>query len=168
MDNYLSEIRLFPWNWAPKGWALCQGQLMSIAQNAALFSLLGTTYGGNGVSTFALPDLRSRAAIHLYGGTYPQGSFGGLEAVMLNSNELPLHTHTFMAVGSPGTAAAPDAHLLANNANSHNYYAAPTSPVHLNPASVSTVGQNGAHNNMQPYLVLNYCICIQGVFPSRN
>lgn len=171
MDNYISEIRLFPWNWAPKYWALCNGALLPIAQNQALFSLLGTTYGGDGIRTFGLPDLQGRAALHFgngSGGAYALGQFSGTETVTLTTNELPMHNHLALAVAGPGNQQPPADHYLANNSGSNAYYGPHASVQPLNPASMSITGQGVAHENMQPYLVLNYCICTQGVFPSRN
>jgi len=169
VDQYLSEVRLLPWSWAPKGWALCNGALLPIAQNQALFALLGTTYGGNGTSNFALPDLRGRTPIH-FSPTYPLGNFAGTETVTLNANQLPIHNHLLNAVPAAGTTQFPNAAYLANNSNATvtNFYAAASSLIALNPASISTTTGNQPHNNMQPYLVLNYCIAITGLFPSRN
>lgn len=167
MEPFISEIKLFPWDWAPKYWALCNGALLSIAQNQALFSLIGTTYGGNGVTNFALPDLRSRTAIH-FGSGYALGQMAGSETVTLNITQLPLHNHMFMGDASAGTVSNPGGHLLASNAGNNNFYGPPGNLQPLNPASIAPVGGNQPHENMQPYLVLNYCIAIQGVFPSRN
>jgi microcystin-dependent protein len=167
MDQYISEIRLFPWNWAPKGWALCNGALLSIVQNQALFSLLGTTYGGDGRLNFGLPDLRGRTPIHP-SNTIRQGALSGSETVTLNVNEMPQHNHMFNAVAAAGTIVGPAGHLLANNSGGANFYGAATALVALQPTSVDVTGGNQPHNNMQPYLVLNYCIATQGLYPTRN
>lgn len=167
MEPYISEIKLFPWDWAPKYWALCNGALLPINQYQALFALIGTTYGGNGVTNFALPDLRGRTPIHS-GTGYALGQMAGNETVTLNINELPMHNHMFAGVASAGTALNPLGHLLANNSGNNNCYGPPNNLQPLNPASIASVGGNLPHENMQPYLVLNYCIAVQGVFPSRN
>lgn len=167
MEPYISEIKLFPWNWAPKYWALCNGALLAIAQNQALFSLIGTTYGGNGITNFALPDLRSRTAIG-FGNGYALGGTGGYETITLNVNEMPLHNHMLAAVDANGTVPGPLGHLLSTNSATNNFYGPPSSLQPLNGASIASTGGNQSHENMQPYLVLNYCIAIQGVFPSRN
>lgn len=164
---FISEIKLFPWSWAPKYWALCNGALLPINQYQALFSLLGTTYGGNGVSNFALPDLRSRTPIS-FGTNTELGEVGGTETVLLSINQMPMHNHMFMANVMAGAVAAPADHFLAGNANKNNFYGLPTPIQPLNPASIGPVGGTQPHTNMQPYLVLNYCIAVQGVFPSRN
>ncbi len=171
-QQYLGEIRLFTFNFAPKGWAFCAGQLLSIQQNAALFALLGTYYGGNGVSTFQLPDLRSRVANHMgsgAGGTYTIGEFAGVETVALSGNQTPAHIHMFQAVNSPGTLRAPNTHLLAQSGTTYPRYAPDTSNLQtLNPASIQPAGNGVPHSNIQPYLALNYCIALRGIFPSRN
>lgn len=167
---FMSEIRIFSFTFAPKGWAQCNGQLMPINQNQALFSLLGTTYGGNGQTTFALPDLRSRVALHV-GSGFTQGQVGGEEAHTLSINELPTHTHQLSGnnalVGAlNATAAAPTNNYWANSGKGVYSAAQPNST--MAPQAVSSVGGSQAHENRSPYLVLNYCIALQGVFPSRN
>jgi microcystin-dependent protein len=164
---YISEIRHFPWNWAPKNWALCDGRLLPISQNQALFALLGTTYGGNGIQNFALPDLRSRAAIH-FNMSFSLGEMGGVENATLLTGNLPIHNHGFEGSNASGNKFDPGDLLLATNGGNHNFYGPVTNLQPLNPTSVALVGGNQPHNNMQPYLVLNYCIAIYGVFPSRN
>jgi microcystin-dependent protein len=146
---------------APKGWALCNGQFLPINQNQPLFSLLGTTYGGDGRLTFALPDLRGRVPIHRSGG-FTQGTRGGEEAHTLSQNELPRHNHSFSA--SSTNADAPDPTMLAK---SNNVYGPAGNPTTLSPASISSTGAQ-PHENMQPYSVISFCIALQGIFPSPN
>lgn len=165
MDPFLGEIKLLPWDWPPKGWALCQGQLLSIAQNSALFSLLGTQYGGNGVNNFALPDLRSRVPIHM-SSTYGIGEIGGTEAVTLLLSQLPMHQHGLQASTAAGDKNIPIDTLLADA--SSPYASDASGVVTLAPPSIQPTGGSQPHSNMQPYLVLSYCIALQGIFPSRN
>jgi microcystin-dependent protein len=170
MDSYLGEIKLLPWNWAPRGWMLCQGQLLPINQYTALFSLLGTTYGGNGTTNFALPDLRGRAPNHqgtFQGSPYVMGEIGGSETVTLITSQLPAHQHALMAETTPGTDAKPINNLFAE-APVARYASDASNTVTMNPASIQPIGGSQPHNNMQPYLVLSYCICTSGIFPSRN
>ncbi|MBO9715031.1 tail fiber protein [Sphingomonas sp.] len=177
-QQFLGEVRLMPYNFAPKGWAYCAGQILSIQQNTALFSLLGTTYGGNGVSTFALPDLRGRAPIGIgtspSGITYVEGEVAGQESVTLIVTELPMHNHMWQADNTSADSPAPannylsSPHLPGANNSPINTYASPGSQVPLAPGMCGLTGGNQPHNNMQPYLVLAYCIALQGVFPSRN
>lgn len=170
MDPYLGEIKLLPWGFVARGWALCNGQLMSISQNAALFALLGTTYGGNGVQTFALPNLQGRVAMHRdTQGQYPLGAIAGEEQVGLSLSQMPMHNHAFVGSTATGTGRAPTGSVLATPSVANSFYAPDSNPVQpLIPSSVNTVGGGQAHNNMQPFLVMNYCIALQGVFPSRN
>ena len=167
MDQYLGEIRMFTWNWAPKGWMLCNGALLPITQYSALFSLLGTTYGGNGTTNFALPDLQGRVPIHR-SNVYPEGARGGEEQVQLTQSMMPMHTHLFLATTTAGDKKAAHFTLAASSIASDYYYSQPSPAVQLNPASLSMVGGNQPHPNMQPYLVLNYSIATVGIFPSRN
>jgi microcystin-dependent protein len=166
---FLGEIRLFPLNFAPKNWAMANGQLLSIQQNAALFSLLGTQYGGNGVSTFALPDLRGRVAEHQTN-TGDMGVTGGVEAVALTTNQMPQHTHQLQGTTTQGNSAKPFDKLMggAATAANHQAYAPATNLTPLLAASIQPNGSGVGHDNLQPYLVLNYCIALAGVFPSRN
>jgi len=162
---YLSEIRLFSFSFAPKGWALCDGQLLPINQNQALFSLLGTTYGGDGRVNFGLPDLRGRAPIHV-GNGHLLGERGGEQAHTLSISELPQHIHVLNASQTAGDAFVPANNLLAKTPD--QLYTAPGNLTALNPASVTNTGGSQAHLNMQPYLVLSFCIALQGIFPSQN
>ena len=149
-------------NFAPKGWALCNGQFLPINQNQALFSLLGTTYGGNGQTTFALPDLRGRAAMHM-GTGFIQGQAMGEQAHTLTANEMPSHVHFVNASSSNGDKA--DIGLLAGLANGYHSVANVTT---LHPATVTNAGGSQPHENRQPSLTLSWCIALQGIFPSRN
>ncbi|HZU86799.1 MAG TPA: tail fiber protein [Anaerolineaceae bacterium] len=160
-EPFLSEIRMVSFSFAPRGWALCNGQLLPINQNQALFSLLGTTFGGDGRVNFALPDFRGRAPIHV-GSGHTLGERGGEQAHTLIQSELPGHTHILSA-----SSAAPNAGTAAGNtfaANANAYAAAPDTA--MNPGLVSTTGGSQAHLNMQPYLALNFIIALQGIFPS--
>lgn len=170
-EPFLSEIRIFSFNFAPKGWALCNGQLLPINQNQALFALLGTTYGGNGQTNFALPNLRGRASIH-QGSGHTLGEAAGSSAVTVNIQQLPTHTHFLsnnMAVVSDTTNATQGAPAGNNWANTGKvqWCTSPPNAV-MNPQAVSNVGGSQAHTNMQPYLVLNFCIALQGIFPSQT
>jgi microcystin-dependent protein len=169
---FVGEIRLFSFNFAPRGWALCNGATLSISQNAALFSLLGTTYGGNGVSTFNLPDLRGRTATH-YGasaaGTMVQGEVGGTETVTLTIPTIPAHNHTVFATTTVADKRPAIGHFFAaDTASVADYYHAPVATVALDSRSLSQTGGSQPHPNMQPYLVMNYCIATSGIYPSRN
>jgi microcystin-dependent protein len=160
---YLAEIRLFSFNFAPRGWAMCNGQLLPINQNQALFSLLGTTYGGNGQTTFALPDLRSRTAMH-FNGTYPLGARAGEENHTLTTNEMPSHGHAASAASASPDAASPVGNFWAAG----NPVYASTSNATMAGAALGNGGQNQPHSNMAPYLVLNFSIALVGLFPSRS
>ena len=171
-DFFLGEIKLLPYNWAPKYWTLCAGQLLPINTNQALFSLLGTTYGGDGINNFALPDLRGRVPVHPnVSAGLPQGSKAGVENVTLVPNNLPVHNHLVMASSTAGdtTVVAGNNIAAANNAAGEvNLYGSAASLQGLDPATVSSTGGNQAHENCQPSLVMNYCIATQGIYPSRN
>jgi microcystin-dependent protein len=163
---FLGEIRVFSFAFAPKGWAQCNGQLLQIGQNQALFALMGTTYGGNGQTTFALPNLQGRAPLHFGNGSV-QGQLAGVRSVQLTASQLPPHTHTMNASASPGTQASPGGNLLAQNSKgSAGFRAAAGAVMNANMIAPATGGQ--AHDNMQPYLVLNFCVALQGIFPSQN
>jgi microcystin-dependent protein len=169
VDPFLGEIKICAFPYAPKGWAFCNGALMSIQQNSALFALLGTQYGGDGRSTFALPDLRGRVAVHRDGNNFIQGQTGGQETVALQTAHLPLHNHGVVVASSPATAprvGATAQNLLA--ATTTNIYGAPTNLVAMEAGMASTTGAGTAHENMQPSLVINYIIATSGIFPSRD
>ena len=167
-DPYLSEIRIVAFGFAPKGWGKCDGQTLPIAQNQALFSLIGTTYGGNGITTFSLPDLRGRAPIHV-GNGHVRGEAAGELAHTLVIGELPAHVHSVMASSLDGDLPSPANNLLAGTATAQLYSTAPSSLTALNSSTVtSSGGGSQPHENMQPYLVLAFCIALQGVFPSAT
>jgi microcystin-dependent protein len=174
MDPFLAEIRILPFNFAPKGWAVCDGQLMPLSQNTALFSLLGTMYGGDGKSTFALPDLQGRAALQHGQGpglsSYVQGQMGGAEAVTLLTSEVPGHGHSLMASTQPGEDPAPGpSEALGRSVGASLYHTdAAANSVNMAPGALGPAGGSQPHNNMQPYLTLQFCIAIQGIFPSRS
>ena len=180
MQPFLGQITLFPYNFAPVGWAFCQGQLLPISQNTALFSLLGTQFGGNGVSTFALPDLRGRVPNGQGQGPglspYNVGDVQGDEAVTLTAQTIPAHNHGFPAFATSATTNAPsgafpaEAHGTGRGGGfAVNTYTAAGAPVNLAPGQAAPMTGGGRpHNNLQPYLTLNWCIALQGIFPSRN
>lgn len=165
-EPFLAEIRLMSFNFAPKGWALCDGQLLPINQNSALFSLLGTTFGGDGRVNFALPDLRGRTPIHV-GDGHTLGERGGEQAHTISISELPTHTHSANGASGNGTAAPPGG-AFPGRAAPVNAYAAPQNLVAMHPQSIGNVGGSQAHLNMQPFLTLSFCIALQGIFPSPN
>jgi microcystin-dependent protein len=163
-DPFLGEIRVFGFNFPPTGWAQCNGQLLPIAQNQALFSLLGTNYGGNGQTTFGLPDLRERVPMH-FGPGHGLASRAGEAAHTLTIAELPTHVHFPSASSADGDTNLPGGHLPATAAN---LYSPPGAPATIQPGSVGNAGGSQAHINMAPHLTLNWCIALQGVFPSVN
>ena len=169
-EPFVGEIRMFGFNFEPQGWAFCDGQLLSISQNAALFSLLGTTYGGDGVSTFALPDLRSRVPVSQGQGeglsSYAEGQAGGTETVTLAAAQMPAHTHAVSASSSPAASERP-ARVLARSPD-HSYVPEPDTDTVMNAKMIGAAGNSQPHDNIQPYLVLNFCIALQGVFPARE
>jgi microcystin-dependent protein len=161
----MSEVKICAFNFPPKGWALCNGQFLPINQNQALFSLLGTMYGGNGQTTFALPDLRGRTPIHV-GQGFVEGQAGGQEFHTLTISEMPQHIHQMSGISQDGTVQIANGAFLAA-AGAQPYHGA-TNLVAMDPASITSVGGSQPHENRQPYLVLNFVIALQGVFPSRN
>jgi len=174
-DPFVAEIRIFPFNFAPKGWAFCDGQLLPISQNTALFSLLGTTYGGDGKSTFALPDLQGSAPMHPGQGSglslHDLGESGGTESVTLLVTEMPAHQHGVgRAANVAGDSVVPTNSVWAMSGAGRGaaalYIAGPATGK-VNPFSLLPTGGGLPHNNMQPYLTLNFCIALQGVFPAR-
>ena len=172
-EPFLGQILLFGGQFEIRGWAFCDGRLLSIAENSALFALLGTTYGGDGVSTFALPDLRGRAPLH-YGPTqgpglspYVEGQVGGSETVTLTQQELPAHNHA-VSVGASNGAPSSSRPIGSIYASGTMYDAAANAGGSLGAVTVANEGSNGAHNNMEPYLAINYIIALEGIFPSRN
>ena len=170
-DPFVAEIRIFPFNFAPKGWAWCDGQLLPLSQNTALFSLLGTTYGGNGKSNFALPDLQGRAPMHPGQGPglslHDLGETGGSETVSLLESEIPAHSHALNASQADGISQTPVNEQLAAGIGI-GQYAAPSALTQLSPNALAPAGGDLPHNNMQPYLTFYFCIALQGVFPPRT
>jgi microcystin-dependent protein len=165
-EPFLSEIRLMSFVFAPKGWALCNGQLLPINQNQALFSLLGTTFGGDGRVNFALPDLRGRTPIHV-GSGHTLGERGGEQAHTLSISELPTHTHVTNGSASPGNSPVATNNVLGSPLNL-TYAPQSSSLTNLMSSSVTNTGGSQAHLNMQPFLTLNFCIALQGIFPSPS
>lgn len=176
MDSFIASIIIFGGNFAPRGWAFCNGQVLSIAQNTALFSLLGTTYGGNGQTTFALPDLRGRVPVHSGNSegtglsTYDLGQSGGTENTTLTINQLPSHNHNLRATDGEGNTRDPANAVLAKEAAgvTASYKAGTNSNTDMNGTSVGNAGGGQPIDTRQPYLALNYIICLEGIFPSRN
>jgi microcystin-dependent protein len=164
-EPFMGEIKIISWNFAPRGWAFCNGQFLPINQNQALFSLLGTTYGGNGQTTFALPDFRGRAPIHV-GGGFTQGQAFGQAAHTLTQSEMPAHIHFAQAFNANGDVAVPAGNVLGTVNNM--YAAAGANVVALNPASLANFGGSQPHENRMPLLVLNFIIALVGIFPSQN
>ena len=173
-EAFIAEIRMFGFNFAPRGWALCNGQLISIASNTALFSLVGTFYGGNGQTTFALPDLQGRAAMHQGQGPglsiYDLGQIGGSETTSLLQSEIPAHTHNVVGSSGDGLSPSPENNVWAGPGADRNlvlYSASNASPVQMNPTTLGMAGAGLPHNNLMPYAVVNFCIAMQGIFPAR-
>lgn len=176
MEPYIGQIQLFGFDFAPRGWAFCDGRLLSIAQNSALFSLLSTRYGGDGITTFALPDLRGRVAIGPGQGPgldiHEIGEAAGTEHVTLLTSQMPMHNHLMMVSNQPATESSPQGHLPAvaaiatpggTTVNAYGTFM----DASFNPQAISPAGSTQPHNNMQPYLTLNYCIATEGIYPSR-
>jgi microcystin-dependent protein len=172
MDPFVAEIRIFPFNFAPKGWAFCNGQIMPLSQNTALFSLLGTTYGGDGKSNFALPNMQGNAPMHPGQGPglslHDLGETGGSETVTLQQSEIPAHSHALQASNADGTAQSPAGQLYAGGTGGIVPYATPGALTQLSPNALAPAGGGLPHNNMQPYLTLNFNIALQGVYPPRT
>jgi len=170
-DPFVAEIRIYPFNFPPKGWAFCNGQLLPISQNTALFSLLGTTYGGNGQSTFALPNIQGSAVMHPGQGPglslHDLGETAGSETVTLLESEIPAHSHAVSASLADGTSQTPAGEKLATGVGI-GQYAAPGALTQLSPNALTPAGSSLPHNNMQPYLTMNFNIALQGVFPPRT
>src|SRR5687768_8822545 len=171
-DPFVAEIRIFPFNFAPKGWAWCDGQLLPLSQNTALFSLLGTTYGGNGKSNFALPNLQGRAPMHPGQGPglslHDLGETGGSETVTLLDSEMPAHSHTLTAWSQdPADRFSPAGAALSRSSNGQAWGPA-NNLVSLSPQALTPAGGDQPHNNLQPYLAFYFCIALQGIFPTRG
>lgn len=175
MEPFLGEVRLFPYNFAPRGWMECEGQLLSISQNTALFALLGTTYGGDGITTFALPDLRGRAPIHA--GTGPGltprvlGERGGTETVTLTAAQTPAHTHQAFATTAAASSTIPGPGLLPAAVSGDTFYVstlAGNNAAAMSPQTLTPVGGSQPHENMMPTLTARWCIAFEGIFPSQN
>ncbi|WP_249692847.1 tail fiber protein [Stappia sp. WLB 29] len=164
-EPFLAEIKIMSFNFPPKGWAFCNGQLLPINQNQALFSLLGTTYGGNGTTNFALPDLRGRVPVHV-GSGFTLGQHAGEASHTLTTPEMPEHNHLPMASGTAVDTNTPTSNYLGNNLGL--LYGPLANSGTMSPSSLSNVGGSQAHQNMQPFLTLNFCIALQGIFPSPN
>jgi microcystin-dependent protein len=175
-EPFIGQVMMFAGNFAPRGWAFCQGQLLSIAQNTALFSILGTTYGGNGQTTFALPDLRGRYPMQpgQGPGLSPRtlGEQGGSETVTLISTQMPAHTHSHTAFAEAGDSISPQGNFnagltLSGSGTQESLYASSANTT-MNPASIGVAGGSQPHNNMPPFLCINFIIALEGIFPSRN
>jgi microcystin-dependent protein len=166
-EPFLSEIRLMSFVFAPRGWALCNGQLLPINQNQALFSLLGTTYGGDGRVNFGLPDLQGRTPIHV-GSGHTLGERGGEQAHTLSISEIPTHVHVAKATSDVATTNTPTSSLLLAQSTAANLYGPASNFVAMAPNAVGNTGGSQAHLNMQPFLTLSFCIALQGIFPSPN
>jgi microcystin-dependent protein len=171
-DPFMAEVRVFGFNFAPRGWAFCNGQLLPIAQNTALFSLLGTTYGGNGQTNFALPDLQGRACMHPGQGpglsSRDLGEIGGQETVTLLTAQIPSHTHALQGSNAPSSNATPANNVLGRGAAGLLAYAPPGNPTPMAATAIGNQGGSQPHNNLMPYVVLNLCIALQGVYPPRS
>jgi microcystin-dependent protein len=161
---YVGEIRMFAGNFAPAGWMFCEGQLLPISENETLFQLIGTTYGGDGESTFALPDLRGRLPIH-QGSGFVLAETGGAEEITLTANQIPAHSHPLLASTGPGSSNAPANHVTGESA-AVKIYVEEAAGASLNPAAVTIVGGSQPHTNFQPYLCINFIISLFGIFPS--
>ncbi len=173
MDPFVAEIRIFPFNFAPKGWAFCDGQILPLSQNTALFSLLGTTYGGDGKSNFALPNMQGNAPMHPGQGPglslHDLGETGGSDTVSLLESEIPSHSHAVMAAPNVALVKLPGPNVsMARSKNGNAYTDQAGNLVAMNANAIAPAGGDQPHNNMQPYLTLNFCIALQGVYPPRT
>jgi microcystin-dependent protein len=172
MDPFVAEIRMFPFNFAPRGWAFCNGQLLPISQNTALFSLLGTTYGGDGKTTFGLPNLQGRSAMHAGQGPglpdYMLGETGGSETVTLQQSEMPAHTHAWMASNQSAEDRTPANEFVARATGGNLYTTSTNGLTPMASGAIASAGGGQPHNNMQPYLTVNFCIALQGIYPPRS
>lgn len=173
MDPFVAEIRIFPFNFAPKGWAFCDGQILPLSQNTALFSLLGTTYGGDGKSNFALPNMQGNAPMHPGQGPglslHDLGETGGSDTVSLLESEIPAHNHSVGAENVPlGSVTTPAGHVFDHPASGNLFNIAGSVVVAMSSNALAPAGGDQPHNNMQPYLTLNFCIALQGVYPPRT
>jgi microcystin-dependent protein len=170
-DPFVAEIRIFPFNFAPKGWAFCNGQLLPLSQNTALFSLLGTTYGGNGQSNFALPDMQDNVPMHPGQGPglslHDLGETGGSDTVALLESEIPSHSHSFKTLASVGDDPSPAQNTL-SRATGHYQTTTNQNLVSMADSAIAAAGGDQPHNNLMPYLTLNFCIALQGVYPPRT
>jgi len=169
-EPFLAEVRMVGFNYAPRGWAFCDGQILPINQNQSLYSLLGTTYGGDGRTTFALPDIRGRTPIHV-GSGHRLGQKSGEETHTLSANEMPQHRHLFRASTTEANRPTSGGEVLARTTSADIYRDSDLSPLNftnLRSGTITNVGGSQAHENMQPFLAVNYCIALQGLFPSRN
>jgi microcystin-dependent protein len=173
-NPFLAEIRIFPFNFPPKGWAFCDGQILPLSQNTALFSLLGTTYGGDGKSNFALPNMQGNVPMHPGQGPglslHDLGETGGSDTVTLLESEIPSHSHGLMASAQPATRTGPGGNAFARAQGGGTPYLAPAGAplVNMSDNAIAPAGGDQPHNNLQPYLTLNFCIALQGVFPPRT
>jgi microcystin-dependent protein len=172
-EPFVGELRCFGFNFAPANWAFCDGRLIAISQNDVLFNLIGTTYGGDGQNTFALPDLRSRVPIHQgtgsNGTTYPLGALSGTENVTLLMTQIPAHTHSILATTNTAVLKRPiSGTRYAASSGGNTFYATPNATTVIAPATVATAGGNQPHSNIQPYLTLSWCISLFGIYPTEN
>jgi len=172
MESFIATIMLFAGNFAPRGWLMCDGQILSIAQNTALFSLLGTTFGGDGQTTFALPDLRGRVPVHPGQASglssYTLGQTGGSETTTLLLSNLPMHNHSLNAVSDAGNTSDPTGAYLGNTGTLDREYKTSGTVVAMNANAIGVSGGSQPFDNLPPYLAINFCICLEGIFPSRN
>ena len=173
LEPFIGAICMFGFNFAPKNWATCDGQLVQIQQNTALFSLIGTTFGGNGVQTFGLPDFRGRVPVHqgqsTSGTVYTMGEAAGSETITLTTSQMPMHNHMVNANSANGDTGAPAGAIFANSGATDREYLSTGQPnEQMSPNIVSQNGGNQPHDNMQPFLTVNFCIALYGIFPSRN